>query len=188
MGFKKGFLIQINSIFALFLISTSNVFAGTGITFGPVSPSAIPTLSTTMLIVLSVLLMVVAFRVAKNRESGSSKFMVAFIGSAILMTSGGVKLVSDLNANVTTARVTSSAGQTLGISAGAYNQYENITTVPMEVLSISTPANCAAFNAGIRDTDQLCRVGLVLVASDGTSDNAVALGSCEIDCRDLDPQ
>ncbi|KAG1694708.1 hypothetical protein GQR58_006704 [Nymphon striatum] len=66
-------------------------------TYSSVGATGIPTLSGTMLIVLSLLLFAVAFRVAKN--NGAGKMFVTLLGvSALFLGSGGIKLVSDAEA------------------------------------------------------------------------------------------
>ena len=88
----------------LVLINTKSAFAAGGIvtfTLPSSSPAAIPTLSGTMLILLSLLLLVVAFRTAKQKKSNINKLFVTFLGTGFLVAAGsGAKLVSDANAGV----------------------------------------------------------------------------------------
>lgn len=188
MGFTKTYLTTLSSVFALLSLSTSSVFAGSNgqIIFAPVDPSAIPTLSSTMLIVLSLLLVAVAFRVSKNKESNSSKFLVAIIGAAALFTGGGVKLVSDLKANVTTAYLMSDTGGNQTIQNAEYNQYQNDSNVSLRVESISLPTSCETYNAGQNSSDNypLCRVGTILSGENSFSGE----DQCEIDCRPIQLQ
>lgn len=78
--------------------ATSKTYAaGALITFA--GPSAIPTLSTTMLIVLSLLLFTVAFKISKQKNSTMGKTFVTILGaSAILAMGSGVKMITEADA------------------------------------------------------------------------------------------
>lgn len=98
LALKSGLLIFLSMF-------SSMAFAGPGINVGNmafhIAPAAIPTLSTTMLIVLSLLLFAVAFRVAKQKNSSANKLFLTLIGVTALSTgAGGIKLISDVEAGV----------------------------------------------------------------------------------------
>ena len=89
-------LVAILSVFA-----TSSAFAGSpfgGAMVKIAATTSVPTLSGTMLLLLSLLLFVVAFRVAKQK-SNSGKFFIMLIGASALLAAGnGVKLISEVQA------------------------------------------------------------------------------------------
>ena len=88
------YLIKIITILSMF--ATSSVFA-TGATVR--LANNIPTLSGTMLVVLSLLLFAVAYRITKQKNSATGKLFVTLIGvTAIAMGGSGIKLISDVKA------------------------------------------------------------------------------------------
>ena len=98
-------LYKMSALVALIVSPVSSVFAGSSpetlgsMTYRIQSATGIPTLSGTMLLVLSLLLLAVAVRVAKQKDSGANKFFIALLGvSALSMGGGGIKLVSDADA------------------------------------------------------------------------------------------
>ena len=89
----------------LLLVNTKSAFAASGVvTFTlPSAPTGIPTLSGTMLILLSLLLFVVALRTASQKKHNINKLFVALLGTGFLVTAGsGAKLVADANAGIAT--------------------------------------------------------------------------------------
>lgn len=85
---------------SLLVMPFSSVFAGTTgtITYITSPATAVPTLSGTMLIVLSLLLFAVAVRLAKQKNA-AGKMFVTFLGvTAFSLGTGGFKLVSDAEA------------------------------------------------------------------------------------------
>lgn len=100
--FSKSSLVLLSSI-----LFNSSAIAGNpptppiggDVNFSINGVNAIPTLSGTMLILLSLLLFVVAMRVAKNKNGTGAKFFVMMIGTAaISMSVGGFKVVSSVHA------------------------------------------------------------------------------------------
>ena len=179
MKYYQKLIFKFCAISTLFFLPFS-AFAGSvgTITFAPVDPSAIPTLSSTMLIVLSVLLMMVAFRVSKQKSS--KKFLIALFGASVLIAStGGVKLVSDLQAGGAT--ITMPEGQTFTLFSGFANRFDNSTNVPQRVISISglPSPNCPNFPDTLNRVNigPDCSVGLILQPS--------SANVCKIDCQDL---
>ncbi len=172
-------VVKLSAVSALFLL-TLPAFAGSGsVTLAPLDPSAIPTLSSTMLIVLSVLLMLVAFRVSKQKSSG--KFMVALLGASVVMAStGSVKLVSDLRAG-NSVLVTMPEGQTVDIFSDEFNIIINQSGVVQRVVDIVEPGSCGNFPRaevhGISTPD--CEIGLILQPEGGEN-----LQSCLVDCSE----
>jgi len=140
-------LVQITtklSAFVLFTIaSTTSAFATGGTAIfslpGAGSPTAVPSLSGSMLIVLSLLLFIVAFKVSKQKNSNPSKFFMMLIGTGILVSAGsGIKLVSDANAGAPTVptpitideeiRVESTSGGFFGTNDSLSNINVSVTT------------------------------------------------------------
>lgn len=99
-------------IFITLLTFTSSAFATGGtLTFTNLNPTAIPTLSGTMLIVLSLLLFVVAVKISRQKGSNAGKFFVMCLGlGALISGTGGLKLFSDLHASVPTPIIVNNAG------------------------------------------------------------------------------
>ncbi len=90
---------------SLFIFSsTSSVFAnhiGGHIVIGGGAPTAIPTLSGSMLILLSLLLFIVALRISKQKNAKVNKFFITLLGVGILSIGGsGIKLISNAQAGV----------------------------------------------------------------------------------------
>ena len=93
---------------AALLLTSFSAFAGAPV--GPTmnintsaaaasSATGIPTLSGTMLVVLSLLLFAVATRVAKQKNNGINKMFVTLIGvGSLSLVTGGVKIVSTADA------------------------------------------------------------------------------------------
>jgi hypothetical protein len=89
------------AVFVVLVLSSSSVFAAGGtVIFSAASPTAVPTLSGWMLIVLSLLLFAVAVKVSRQKgSSNAGKFFLLLLGVGVLSSgTGGVKLVTDVNA------------------------------------------------------------------------------------------
>jgi len=175
MKIIRNILIKIGAISALFVLPLS-AFAGPGtVIFAPASIS-IPTLSSSMLIVLSLLLMIVAFRVAKQK--GSKKFFMVLMGASILMaSSGGIKLVSDIQASGSVS-FSMPEGDSVNIQGVTLNEIQNLSGVVQSVIEINAPEGCGNFpNAvGVSQYPE-CSVGQRL------DFNAEITAFCFVDCR-----
>ncbi len=98
------------------------------------SATAVPSLSGSMLIVLSLLLFVVAYKVAKQKNA--SKLFVTLIGVTVLSTGlSGVKIISESFATGNTLPQNDySLGQTRKIDLARFQSYiQNNNTNPMTV-------------------------------------------------------
>ncbi|GAA0420804.1 hypothetical protein GCM10009133_31540 [Cocleimonas flava] len=148
---REIFFTKVGFSIALSFILTSNVFAGAPNPIGTMTYSipgatAVPTLSGTMLIALSLLLFAVAFRVAKQK--GSGKMFITLIGvSALSIGGSGIKLVSDAKA-LMGASLPLNTGPTTGevdLYSG-YNIFENTNSQTVTIKSITTDAgySCGA--------------------------------------------
>ena len=83
-------------ILSLLAISFSTKTYATGATVSFSGGAAIPTLSSTMLIVLSLLLFLVAFRVSKQKNNAAGKILITLLGVSAIITMGhSVKVISD---------------------------------------------------------------------------------------------
>lgn len=104
----------------------ASTFAGTpngALLHAPVATD-IPTLSGTMLFVLSLLLVAVSFRIAKQKNSGTKHFVIALLGvGALISAGGGMKLMSDAHA-LSTHTMTATGGS-LPIVNNDLNTYNN---------------------------------------------------------------
>lgn len=158
------------------LLLPLSAFAGPGtITYAPAS-QAIPTLSTSMLILLSLLLMVVAFRMKKS--NASSKFFIALIGSSLLLASGsGVKLISELEASGGITLSVAGGSTNMNLTSGILHDVRNTSGRTQEILAITVPSSCTDnYPGGVGLPGPECAVGTTLQS---TPNNEV----CYIDCR-----
>lgn len=102
-------LLKITTLTALFLLPFT-AFAGSNAPTMTINTSAaaagssatgIPTLSGTMLVVLSLLLFAVATRVAKQKNNGINKMFITLIGvGSLTLVTGGFKIVSTADAAI----------------------------------------------------------------------------------------
>jgi len=117
---------------------------GAIITYGPVSAASasIPTISGSLLIALAVLLMLVAFRLLKDRPHAGSKLVIAVAAITALATgAGGIKLVADAHAGAPSQfPMTNEDGGTLTLPPGGPFQVFNNTNVTQEIKKIEN--NC----------------------------------------------
>lgn len=99
MKIKSVFFTLLSS----FCISTAYA-TGATVTIHPAVPTSVPTLSGMMLIVLSLLLFVVTYKIAKQKNNPASKFFIALLGvsALVLGSGGGFKLVSEVQARTDT--------------------------------------------------------------------------------------
>jgi len=188
-------LLKLSAIGALITLTSSAIAGNEGtIIFVPVNangdPTAVPTLSAYMLIILSLLLFAVAFRVSKKK--GAGKLFTLMLGASVLMAStGGVKLISDVQAVVDgigpqIIEVTNPEGSPENIIPFQYNPYANTSGVPLKIDSIMLPTEGSCpINSIDPQTPivfhQICVPGLVLPTGD--ADPATDANFCEIDCN-----
>lgn len=150
-------------IFILTVLPFSSAFAGTPgiLVYGPVT-AAIPTLSGTMLVVLSLLLFAIAMRVARQKNVKGGKLFLTLIGTGALISGiGGIKLVSDVVAGVTMPTIhplTNALGDTAPIDLMSINKYNNDTGVTIEIKQINLPGDCPGTESGVEGV-VLCQVG-----------------------------
>lgn len=142
---KLKFFVSSVSTVALLSAITSSAIAGIPTPIGTmtyrIGATGIPTLSGTMLIVLSLLLFAVAFRVA--RQKGAGKMFATLIGiTALSMGGGGIKLVSDAEALMgVSLPLPLNLGPTTGevdIFEG-YNIFRNENTNTVSIQTLTAP-------------------------------------------------
>ncbi len=81
------------------LLITSPVFsANITVMYNSGNPVSVPTLSSSMLFILSALLVLVAFRIKKQNNSGTAMIIGTLSIIALLSSAGGIKLISDATA------------------------------------------------------------------------------------------
>ena len=144
------------------------------ITFSPVAAAVatpVPMLGSTLLILLSLLLVFIAFVVFRRRQNGVASVIVGALALAALASAGGgVSVFHKAYAEVTFP-LTDSAGQTRIIGGDAQNVYVNSSGVPLVPESpVFTANDC---NNNWAQLNNACVVGSAL--ADGAQ--------CEIDCR-----
>ena len=144
--------------------------SGVIITYGPVG-TAVPTLSGSMLIALAVLLMLVAFRLLKDRPQSGTRAIIAVTAIAALVSAaGGVKLVAD--AQATGPSMDDPDGGSLEFSPPRdsqvyYYPISNSTAIPLQIKAIQYAPDCrnqgpsiATFNGGQPLGD--CSVSMII--------------------------
>lgn len=123
------------------LTAGNAAWAGTpsgSITHGPLSATAVPTMSGFALILLAALMLVVVARVIKSRQLSGAQFMLAaLITGAIASGASGIKLVSEAYARPAFNSVSLSdpAGGTLPLDPGE-NCVSNNTGIAQQILDI----------------------------------------------------
>lgn len=133
------------------IFATSSAFAtGATVTIAALpsnGATAVPTLSGTMLVILSLLLFAVAFRVAKQKNSNAGKLFITLIGiTAITMGGSGIKLISEVNAGVnTTIPLDPSSTTSYRIEPGTSTELRNNTGQDVTILSIVPDADSVCF-------------------------------------------
>lgn len=105
----KYITLKFSLILGISILFTSSVFA-TGataiISSAATTVSPIPTLSETMLIVLSLLLLTVTFRISRQKNNGSTHFFTVLVGITALVTGGsGIKLITNVKASGSTTEI-----------------------------------------------------------------------------------
>lgn len=143
------------------------------ITFSPVAAAVatpVPMLGSTLLILLSLLLVFIAFVVSRRRQNGVASVIVGALSLAALASAGGGVSVFHSAYAVGTYRLTDSAGETAEISANDLNYFVNESGVPLVPESpVFTANDC---NSNWAQLPNACVVGSAL------ADDA----QCEIDC------
>ncbi len=145
---------------------------------------AVPTLSGTMLILLSLLLVAVAFRIGKNKNNSGTPMMLVggLVLGAVLSVTGGVKLISEVNADsggFAPIPLSNPSGAEVGMFSGQLNIFENTSGVPQQIVNIILNGTGFAFcpnnDSGIIDGVSRCAINSVVPTS--------MAGLCYIDCR-----
>ena len=158
----------------LFGASTASAGAGTGtITFSPaaVSATAVPMLGSTLLILLSLLLVFIAFVAFRKRQNGTASVIAgALVLAALASAGGGASLFHKAYAQ-DRLTISDPTGEEKRISGDTQNIYTNASGVPM---TIGSPVFAgAACNSVWFNLPDACDVGAELADTD----------HCEIDCR-----
>lgn len=180
-------MLKIGFLATMSMLYSSSIFAGSpgSITVTPIANNAVPTLSGTMLIVLSLLLFAVALRMGVNKKhSGTPMALIGAIGiSGLIAASGGIKIVSDAYADGTGAYETlipidpfNAQSDTKFLIPNLLNVVENRSTLNQRITNILYDGGC--YDSGNRGPIQgtpECKVGNVIPID--------VQGLCYIDCR-----
>jgi len=155
--------------------SAAQAGASTGtITFSPVAAAVatpVPMLGSTLLILLSLLLVFIAFVVFRRRQNGVASVIVGALALAALASAGGGVSVFHSAYAQATIDLTNAAGETRLINSNTLNYYVNGSGVPLVPESpVFTANDC---NNNWAELNNACVVGSAL--ADGAQ--------CEIDCR-----
>ena len=158
----------------LFGASTASAGGGTGtITFSPaaVSATAVPMLGSTLLLLLSLLLVFIAFVAFRKRQNGTASVIAgALVLAALASAGGGASLFHKAYAQ-DRLTISDPTGEEKRISGDTQNIYTNASGVPMTIGSpVFTGAACNSVWFNLPDA---CDVGAELADTD----------HCEIDCR-----
>lgn len=190
----KTFGLHTSAIFFTLLNLSNNALAGTAggggtITFTPVSTAtSIPTLSGTMLIVLSLLLFVVAARISKQKVGGSGKFFSIALGFAVLVSiTGGVKVISDSHASGSTPISLQAGGSVVhDVGTGQYH-FENVSSVPLNVLVEANELSQCAIVCEEADLQTLLTISSLATEFSITLTDRMEVGEfCTINCQLID--
>lgn len=144
-------------MFSAVALSGSSVFAVS--VNGSVGATSVPSLSGSMLVVLSLLLFAVAFRVSKQNKA-VNKLFITLLGVGMVVSAGsGIKLISDVTAGIAIPTIDLSGGTFGGPSnvsspSGGYDailennsgQPVTITFTPNAGLS---PSRCSLYNFNV---------------------------------------
>ena len=158
----------------LFGASTASAGGSAGsITFSPaaVSATAVPMLGSTLLILLSLLLVFIAFVAFRKRQNGTASVIAGALVLAALASAGGGASLSHKAYAQGRSTISDPTGEEKNISGVTLNIYTNASGVPMTIGSpVFTGAACNSVWFNLPDA---CDVGAELADTD----------HCEIDCR-----
>ena len=177
MNVLRHFLRKFLSLLLL-LSPVQLAFASTGpvtMTYSVVNnPTGIPTLSGSMLVVLSLLLFVVTLKMAKQKHSNGGHFLIAALGvTALISAGGGVKIISDAMAQGTPLALDGSTGSvSINVDSGVY-YYENYNPQILVIDSIDKPNEVFCEDPDGPGLTPFCEVGLNIPNS----------GGCAIECK-----
>jgi len=165
------------------LLTTSQAFAGnTGtVTYAPFTGENIPTLSGWMLIFLSLLLLLVAFRSSKNKHSGTNKLFVSLLGVSLLsLGSGTVQLTNTLTAAPPPA-LSEPGGGDADVFGNQLNTYANTSGITQRITGVDV--------ASLKSNNQCTNyIGDGSVAGECVAGLIVGTGaSCTVDCTSPPP-
>ncbi|GAA0408295.1 hypothetical protein GCM10009133_16090 [Cocleimonas flava] len=158
----------------LLLLTSPQVFAGTTgtVSYAPFAAANIPTLSGMMLIILSLLLMLVAFRSAKNKNSGVNKLFISLLGVSILaLGSGSVQLANTLVA-APAPELSNPNGGDADIFENRLNTYVNTSGLTQQITGVDVSGIQCDNYVGDGSNSGECATGLVV--NSGVS--------CTVDC------
>ena len=111
---KKGLLgvLNVSTMFLAVLLPSSSAFAVS--VNGSVGATSVPSLSGSMLVVLSLLLFAIAFRIGKQNKA-VNKLFITLLGIGMLVSAGsGVILITDAKAGGAPVDVINLSGGTFG--------------------------------------------------------------------------
>ena len=164
-----------STLASLLYILSSAAWAGPGsgsLVYGSVA--TIPTLSGTMLILLSLLLTTIGYRILRQKGNNASSMMVVSLIAigALVSGLGGVKLVNEAYATIGSVSLNQPGGGSVEICVNCgENAYRNDTEVVLKIKSITKPDGC--------DWEPVlppgCTVGLLLNVGE----------DCHLDCNNF---
>lgn len=146
------------------------------------SATAIPTMGSYALILLSVLLAATALFKGKFKKQGVNSFVALCMLGTLISGVGGVSMINQANADGddgdsgTLGLIDSPTGGSVLITNGVLNIFENTSGVPQRIEDIIADAACSTVGGPIDGAPQ-CEVGDTV--STGSS------GMCYVDCRAL---
>lgn len=157
------------------LLFPSIVFSNNSIaTHGTMSYSiqstvAIPALNGVMLLLLSLLFVVITFRMTKQKNTHASKLFLTLLSVGVLSSGTvGVHLISKASAG-RDIPLTSSRSVALEVGTNGYVNSELSTAVSITTIDVDSGFTCSAASSGQPE----CTVGLTLPPS---------TGKCELSC------
>jgi hypothetical protein len=143
------------------------------ITFTPVPPPTIPTLSGALLLSLGLLLAVMAWRGFRQRGSGLASVLL-LSALALGTTAGGAGLLTRAVAGGALTIVSLDEPSTFALEDAETNVITNASGVGQRVSALSLPGECPNADVAAGGADSAC-----------TLDSEIAAGnSCSVDCTD----
>ena len=149
---------------ALLLFSGGTpAFAGVGagagtITFSSVSATAVPTMGSVALMLLSGLLAVIAMK-SYRKAGGITPAIVGALGIAVLASTGGVQLIQDVRALPNSAEVDVDGPGERPLIEGI-NTFRNVSGAGLQVDDLELEGSCRVVSNSTEDP--ACNVGSVI--------------------------
>lgn len=156
-------------------MSSAHAGSSGSVTYAPFAGENIPTLSGWMLILLSLLLMVVAFRSAKNKHSGANKLFMTLLGVSLLSFGTGTVHITENLIAAAAPELSEPSGGVADVFDNYENNLENTSGVNQKITNVDVSSLQCDSYAGNGSVAGECVAGLIVTAGN----------SCAIDCTNI---